>query len=275
MVDLHIHTVATPHHSTWTPEELAIAAAKSGLLAIAATDHNTTDSVTALQEAGARHGVQVISGVEIDSGFNNKLWHILVYGVAPDEPRLLQLCQAVFDRNMADAHALQTRLIDQGFNLDDLEKLDRPFNVADVATALARKNVLPHRNPNEDNESAGMRYIITQMPQGYNPIGVGEVVEVAHQCGGVAVLAHPGRAKGIYAIPATEDDIIKMAEIGLDGIEVLYPTHTRETRIFYGQLAKRYHLFVTGGSDSHHPHQPLASCPSDDVSLFLKRMNIL
>ncbi|MEM8534039.1 MAG: PHP domain-containing protein [Chloroflexota bacterium] len=275
MIDLHIHTTATPHHSTWVPEELAVTAAQSGLLAIAATDHNTTASVLALQAAGKRHGVQVIAGVEIDSGFNNKLWHTLVYGVAPDEPRLLQLCQAVFDRNMADARALQNHLIDQRFRLDDLEKLDRPCNVADVATALARQNTLPYRNPNENNESAGMRYIITQMPQGYNPVGVDEVIEVAHQCGGVAVLAHPGRAKGIYAIPATEEDIIKMAEMGLDGIEVLYPTHTREDRIFYSHLAKRYHLLVTGGSDSHHPHQPLANWPSDDVAVFLKRMNIL
>ena len=178
-------------------------------------------------------------------------------------------------RNGADALALQARLIELGFKLDDLEKLDRPFNVADVGTALARQNVLPHRNPSEDNESAGMRYIITQVPQGYNPVGVDEVIEVAHQCGGVAVLAHPGRAKGIYAIPATEEDIIKMTEIGLDGVEVLYPTHTREDRIFYGQLAKRCHLFITGGSDSHHPHQPLARWLSDDVDVFLKRMNIL
>ncbi len=275
MVDLHIHTTATPHHSTWTPTELAATAAKSGLLAIAATDHNTTASVAALQEAGKRYGVQVIPGVEIDSGFHDKLWHTLVYGVEPDAPRLLGLCQAVFDRNMADARALQVRLIDQGFNLDDLETLDRPFNVADVGTTLARQNNLPQRNPTEDDESAGMRYILTQVPQGYNPVSVNEVVEVAHQCGGVAVLAHPGRSKGIYAIPATAEDLAGMAEVGLDGIEVFYPTHTREQRVFYSQIAKQHRLFLTGGSDSHHPHQSLASWPSDDVHVFLEHIKVL
>src|SRR5689334_713013 len=103
MIDLHIHTTATPHHSSWDPEALAGAAARAGLSVIAAADHNTTAGVRALQAAGARHGVRVIAGVEIDSGFAGKLWHTLVYGVAPDHSALLALCESVFARNMADA----------------------------------------------------------------------------------------------------------------------------------------------------------------------------
>ena len=49
----------------------------------------------------ARHGVGVVPGVEIDSGFGGKLWHTLIYGVDPAAPELLALCAAVFERNMA------------------------------------------------------------------------------------------------------------------------------------------------------------------------------
>lgn len=288
MLDLHIHTTATPHHSTWAPDALAAEAARLGLRYIAATDHNTTASVRALQDAGARHGIHVISGVEIDSGFvagshkdgghggtalHVKLWHTLVYGVPPDTPELVALCQSVFDRNMADAAALQVELARRGFEIDGLDALGRPPNVADVGAALARHNDLSGRNPDEDDESAGMRYILTEVPGGYNPVGVHEIIEVAHRHGGLAVLAHPGRSKGIYAIPGDEADIAAMAAAGLDGIEVFYPTHSTEQRAFYSNLAQRYNLFITGGSDSHHPHQPLAQWPVEACAAFVERVS--
>src|SRR5262245_1707251 len=142
MIDLHIHTTATPHHATWEPEALAAAAAAAGLRAIAVTDHNTTAGVRGAQAAGARQGVRVISGVEIDSAFAGKLWHTLVYGAAPDDSGLLALCEAVFTRNADDAAALRRELVGQGFRLDGLDELDRPPNVADVGAALARGNLL-------------------------------------------------------------------------------------------------------------------------------------
>ena len=258
MIDLHIHTTATPDHARWSPEALAGAAAAAGLLAIAATDHNTTASVGAVQAAGARRGLRVISGVEIDSGFGGKLWHTLVYGVAPDDPTLLALCDSVFARNQADAAALQDELARRGFRIDGLDHLGRPPNVAEVGAALARCNSLPGRRAGEDDEISGMRYILEQVPGGYQPVDVAEIIAVAHGAGGLAVLAHPGRSKGIYAIPATAADIAALAAAGLDGIEVFYPTHTAEQRAFYAELARRHGLLVTGGSDSHGPQHPLA-----------------
>lgn len=275
MIDLQIHTNATPHHASWTPDTLVRAAREAGLRVIAVTDHNTTAGVRPTLEAGARHGLAVVPGAEIDSGFGGKLWHTLVYGVAPETPGLLALCRAVFERNAADADALQTELRGRGFRLDQLDKLGRAPNVADVGTALARHNPLPDRLPDEDDESAGMRYILTQVPDGYRPVDVAEVIATAHAEGGVAVLAHPGRSKGIYAIPASEADIAAMVAAGLDGIEVFYPTHSPEQRLFYADLAQRYGLLITGGSDSHGPHQPLAHWPATTCAAFLHRMRVL
>jgi hypothetical protein len=258
MIDLHIHTSATPGHASWEPEALVAHAAAEGYTAIAVTDHNTLGSVAASLAAGRRHGVRVLSGVEIDSGFGGKLWHTLVYGAPPEDAGLLALCQAVFTRNADDAARLRETLALRGFRLDGLEGFGRPPNVAEVGAALARGNALPDRNPHEDDESAGMRYILTHVPGGYNPVGVDEIIAAAHRAGALAVLAHPGRSKGIYAIPATEDDVAALAEAGLDGIEALYEAHTPEQRAFFMDLARRHRLLATGGSDSHHPHQPLA-----------------
>lgn len=281
MIDLHIHTCATPHHATWTPETLTAAAVRAGLRVIAVTDHNTTASVRATQEAGAHYGVQVISGVEIDSGFPAgrsddllpfKLWHVLVYGIDPDAPQLQALCRAVEERNRADAVALRHFLIDAGFRLLGIDALKRPPNVADIGMALGRSNDLPDRVPEDDDESAGMRYILTRLPGAYRPPGVDDVIAVAHAAGGVAVLAHPGRSKGVYAIPATAEDIAAMAAAGLDGIEVYYPAHRPDQVTMYQRLAHRYELLITGGSDSHHPHQLLAQWPESWCRAFLAKV---
>ncbi|NTV65007.1 MAG: phosphotransferase [Oscillochloris sp.] len=274
MIDLHIHTTATPHHASWAPEALAAAAAARGLMVIAAADHNTTASVRALQVAGARHGVRVVAGVEIDSGYGGKLWHTLVYGADPDAPELLALCAAVFDRNAEDARRLMAELPARGFTLAGLANLGRTPNVADVATALAAQNKLPGRVAGEGDEEAGMRYLLTQIPGAYRPPGVDEVIALAHRLGGLAVLAHPGRSKGIYAIPADAVDIAALAAAGLDGIEVYYPSHSPATCEFLLAQARLHGLLVSGGSDSHHPHQPLAAIEPQLVTMLERVLNL-
>jgi hypothetical protein len=259
LADFHIHTNATPHHASWEPEQLVQAARERGLSWIAVTDHNTVDNVAAVQAAGKRHGLGVLAGVEIDSAWNGKLWHILVYGVAPDSVKLQRLCAAVFERNAADAARLQVELTKHGFDLAGLEKPGRPANVADVATLLARQNRLAGRRIDEDDEAAGMRYVLSELPGAYAPPPVDEVAGLARRLGGFAVLAHPGRSKGVYAIPADEADVAAIVEAGIVGIEVLYPSHSPAQRAFYGELARRYGLLMSGGSDSHHPAQGLAS----------------
>ena len=272
MVDLQIHTQATPHHAFWQPDALAQAAAEAGLTTIAATDHNTMDSVRALIEAGSRIGVRVVSGVEIDSGFVGKLWHILVYGVAPESTALHALCESVFSRNLADAAALRDELAAQGFQLPSLATLGRSANVADVGTALAHDHTLAGRLAGESDESAGMRFVLTEMAGSYRPISVDEIVGVAHTEGGLVVLAHPGRSNGVYAVPANEADVAAMIEAGIDGIEVYYPAHSAEQQAFYATLAANHRLLVTGGSDSHGPIQPLARWPEALVADFLHRV---
>jgi predicted metal-dependent phosphoesterase TrpH len=274
VIDLHIHTTATPHHSSWAPEALAAAAAARGLAVIAAADHNTTASVAALQAAGRRHGVRVVSGVEIDSGFGGKLWHTLVYGADPGAPALLELCRAVDERNDADARRLIEELPARGFRLPGLADLGRRPNVADVATALAAHNQLPGRVRGEGDEAAGMRFLLTRHPGAYNPLGVDEVIAVAHRLGALAVLAHPGRCKGIYAVPADAVDIETMAAAGLDGVEVFYPypEGAQEKEERYADLAARLGLLVSGGSDSHHPEQPLAAVPAEHTRALLERL---
>jgi hypothetical protein len=61
-----------------------------------------------------------------------------------------------------------------------------------------------------------------------------ESVELIHQAGGLAVMAHPA-----------------LVDAGLDGIECFHTKHSTVMSERYLVIAEAHHLLVTGGSDCH------------------------
>jgi len=80
-------------------------------------------------------------------------------------------------------------------------------------------------------------------------------INLIHSAGGVAVLAHPYQLKPLST--EDQDELIgKLAALGLDGVEAIYSRHSPEQRDAYSNLAARYGLLVTGGSDFHGSYKP-------------------
>jgi predicted metal-dependent phosphoesterase TrpH len=75
-------------------------------------------------------------------------------------------------------------------------------------------------------------------------ISAREAIELVHQAGGLASMAHPGLNRSDEVIPA-------LAAAGLDGIECFHSKHTAAMSDYYLDIAARHHLLVTGGSDCH------------------------
>lgn len=274
LIDLHTHTIATPHHATWEPEALVRYAGEHGVAVIAVTDHNTTSQVTAAREAAASYGVHVIPALELDSAFGDKLWHVLIYNVDPEAPEIVQLGASVAARNARDAQEIAAYFRAKGHRLPSLHEItDRRPTVADVGHALVKDGVVPRQAGVED-EAAGTAWIMTHLRPLYRPVTVDEAISAAHRHGGLAVLAHPARSKGVYAIPATGEDVAAMVEVGLDGIEALYAHHSAAEQQFYSDLARKYGLLITAGSDSHHQDQGLRARPAADCAAFLERVGI-
>jgi len=273
LIDLQVHTIATPGHATWEPDALMRYAQEHGVGVVSVTDHNTVAQVPAALEAAERHGVRCIPATELDTAFGGKLWHLLLYGIDPHSPAINDLCRAVVERNARDAQAIAQHFRQGGHALPSLDQLENP-TVAAVGLALVRDGVVPGQ-PGVEDEAAGMGYILTQLRDLYRPVTIAEATAVAHKQNALAILAHPGRSKGIYAIPATAADITAMAAAGIDGIEVLYANHTPAEQQFYLHLAQQHDLLITAGSDSHHPADGLRPRPAGDCAAFLQRFGIL
>jgi 3',5'-nucleoside bisphosphate phosphatase len=76
-----------------------------------------------------------------------------------------------------------------------------------------------------------------------------QALDLIHRAGGIPVLAHP------YLVPGPEAELTRLVEtltdLGLMGIEAYYTEHPPELVAAYLELARRFDLLVTGGSDFH------------------------
>jgi predicted metal-dependent phosphoesterase TrpH len=71
-----------------------------------------------------------------------------------------------------------------------------------------------------------------------------DAIELIHQAGGLAVMAHPG-------LNRTDDVIPRLVDAGLDGLECFHTKHSPVTTERYLRLAQAHRLLITGGSDCH------------------------
>jgi hypothetical protein len=71
-----------------------------------------------------------------------------------------------------------------------------------------------------------------------------EAIELIHQAGGLAVMAHPGLNRSDEIIPA-------LVLAGMDGIECFHTKHSTAMADHYLEIADFHHLLITGGSDCH------------------------
>jgi hypothetical protein len=69
-------------------------------------------------------------------------------------------------------------------------------------------------------------------------------IDLIHHAGGLAVMAHPGLSHCDEVIPS-------MVDAGLDGIECFHTKHSTAISEHYLEIADRFNLLVTGGSDCH------------------------
>jgi 3',5'-nucleoside bisphosphate phosphatase len=240
--DLHLHS----HFSdgTYRPEELAAHARDCGLAAIALTDHDSVEGCPATARACAAAGVEFIAGTELTAEHDGSELHLLGYFINIQNPLFLRQIarfQAVRQNRIREMVARLNRLrvplsAEAVFRLANCRAPGRPH----VARALVQAGLCANL------DEAFERFLRKNRPAWVPKLkmSAGEAIDLIHQASGVAVLAHPG-------LNRTDDLIPSVVEAGLDGIECFHTKHSTATSEHYLELADRFQLLVTGGSDCH------------------------
>lgn len=71
-----------------------------------------------------------------------------------------------------------------------------------------------------------------------------EAIKLISRCGGLSFVAHPGKN-------IREETLIELIESGIDGIEVLHPSHNASDITYFQNMTGQYFLLESGGSDFH------------------------
>ena len=257
-IDLHLHTLASD--GAWTPAALVDHLAAEGFRVAAVADHDTQRSVPEVTRRAARRGIHIIPAVEVTTRWSGRQWHVLIYGIQPNradaEARAFRSVLADLDAQLLTLSEDSRRRIEaEGKLLPSLEEIagGRPLWPFHVLSAAIREGHA--RNLKEAAE------FVSRLGGGFSADEPLErVVDAAHQAGGLAVVAHPGRADSVGAL-LPEDLDRMLAEIPIDGLEAHYRSHSDEQTALYRRLADEKGLLISTGSDSHAPHQPVNPRP--------------
>ncbi len=270
--DLHNHTTASD--GDFTTDELVGKVKKLGISAIAVTNHDTINGLNSAVEAGDKHGVEVIPGVEVSIRFKRPYFtgtlHLLCYfsKMKLDDNDFVNAFSKVLSQgrgemlvrariqeiNKVFGPAGPQPLLDKNMAFEDISKLSN--NATRRHFALALKESFHIDDPDRINE------IIGNNSPAYLPSGVklSLVSEFIKKYKIVSVLAHPAAGsfpgKGHYKEVLPEISIVErifpeFLEAGIKGLEVYYPGHVKEHQDLMKSWATEHHLLITGGSDCH------------------------
>jgi predicted metal-dependent phosphoesterase TrpH len=240
--DLHLHT----HFSdgTWLPEGLVSEAKKRQLVAIALTDHDTVEGCVPAAAACEAVGIEFISGTELTAEQDGHEIHILGYLIDTTHPGLLSEIakfQGVRQNRIREMVSRLNRLgvplkVESVFSLANCRSPGRPH----VARALVDAKLCGNL------DEAFERFLKKNRPAWVPKfkMSAAEAIALIHRAGGLAVMAHPG-------LNRTDEVIPGMVETGLDGIECFHTKHSTSMVEHYLEIADRFQLLVTGGSDCH------------------------
>ena len=240
--DLHLHTRFSD--GTYSPEEVAALGQKFGFAALALTDHDTVEGCAPMAAACKAAGIEFITGAELTAEHDGNEVHLLAY--------FIDIRNAKFLAEIAKFQAVRQNRIRE--MVARLNELNVPLAAETVfALANCRSPGRPHvaralvnAGHCATSDMAFERFLKKNRPAWVPKMKMSAMdgIELIHQAGGLAVMAHPG-------LNRTDEVIPDLVDAGMDGIECFHTKHSTSTTERYLELADKFHLLITGGSDCH------------------------
>lgn len=240
--DLHSHSICSD--GAHSPEELVRRALNAGLAVLSLTDHDSVNGVDEAIAAGLEHGLEVIPGVELSATLPTKEIHILGYFVDIRNSEFLNAISVFRTERIKRAERI----------VEKLNKLNIPLKMEDVLAqageaAIGRPHIakaMVQEGHADSYHQVFAKYIGDGGPASVrkSPLSPDEAIRLINAAGGLSFVAHPGKS-------LTEDEVLELIRLGIDGIEVIHPSHSPELAAHYRAIVNQYYLLSSGGSDYH------------------------
>lgn len=250
--DMHIHSTASD--GTLDVPELVELARLSNVGTMAITDH---DTITGSREllTNRPDDLEVYSGVEMSVLVKHGVEriHILGYDFDINNPELNKALE------LANKWSIYNFKLYLKFLREEYKDIDIPEAEFDRILALS-KNIsrndiavlLEKYGYARDHQDAFSRYLnpikyaVQENKKGFT---AQKVISLLKNAGGIVSLAHPSSLH--LGDEELDQRIAQYVDYGLDSIEVYHPKNKNQQRRYYLELAKKYGLLVSGGTDYH------------------------
>jgi predicted metal-dependent phosphoesterase TrpH len=240
-IDLHTHTNHSDGYNS--PEKLVKRVHNQGISALSITDHDSTNGLAEAMEYADKFGIEIIPGVEISSDIRDTEVHILGYFIDPKNEELEHYLHFFRDERFKRAIRIVKKLNILGLDItiDEVMKFAKNSAVGrpHIAQALLEKGQV------KSFFEAFYKYIGNHAPAYERKVHLSpqSAFKIINDAGGLSFIAHPGNMPEIL--------IKELIDAGVDGIEVIHPSHSPEQVRFYRGIVNEYFLLESGGSDYH------------------------
>jgi predicted metal-dependent phosphoesterase TrpH len=249
LIDLHSHT--NESDGTCSPAELIAEAQQAGVRALGITDHDTFAGYDAAREPARTAQIELICGIELSTKLHGHSAHLLGYflnGTSLDGFRSWVTGQQASRRERNVRLAARLRELGMEITVEEAEALGRGMTGRPhFARIMLQKGYVSNLRQAFDDylDESAKGYVLRHEP------AFAEGVAQIRAAGGIASLAHPVRVHG--DVPALMPEL---CDAGLNAIEAYHSDHTERDTTLYLELAQRYGLLITGGSDFHGEVKP-------------------
>lgn len=191
--------------------------------------------------------LELIAGIEFSSNLDGHEIHILGLFVDENNGGLNECAR----QSRRFRHKRAGEIVDLlnnlgiGIELADIEAVAGSGSIGRPHIA----SVLVDHGTTVTKKEAFRRFIGNEGPA-FVPkptVAAEEVINVVHDAGGVAILAHPASSR------VRQEEIGTLAGFGLDGFEIAHPKHSPSASKKLKRLIEEMGLLPSGGSDFHGP----------------------
>ncbi|MCX7832898.1 MAG: PHP domain-containing protein [Ignavibacteria bacterium] len=241
--DLHIHTDYSD--GKYSILDVINFAHLQKIKIVSVTDHDCICGIDIAVEHCNKLGIKFIPGIEFSTDFNGNEIHILGYGIDYENEDLKVVLETQNEKRLTRFKNIITNLNSIGFKIEFSEFLDsfpssKALGRMHIAEMMKRKKYV------KSIAEAFYKYIgdfgiANERKINYSTM---EIIELIRRINGISILAHPEKNSAKESIK----DLIKL---GVDGIEIIHPSHNKSKVEYYRNYADSFRLLKTGGSDFH------------------------
>lgn len=283
VVDLHIHSNFSAN-GQYNVEEIFQIARRKGIKTLSITDLDCAKGNNIAKRMSELYNIRYVPGIEINCDLNGRRVRLLGYFINYNSELYSHIeNESLVNEKRASVDRVRKfeKVLGRSLDIERLLKNNRfqrvsgeliarhvlnhpEFRDCEILQPYLRgsKSAYPYQAFSKDFFSYGKScYVPVKYP------GLKDVLEVIELTGGISVLAHPGK------ILTQEPKLfIEALKIGVQGIEVFHPMHTRKEMADLLQIAREQKLFITCGSGFYridsHAEIGVTCCPKEAVTLI-------